>query len=55
MAHMVIADHNRDLYPVVVFPTMFAEGYMKCEPGSIKKLVMNELKDGTVALREVLS
>jgi DNA polymerase III alpha subunit len=54
MAHMTIADHNRELHSVVVFPTKFAEGYMKCEPGSIQKLVMNELKDGTIALREVL-
>lgn len=54
MAYMVVADANRDLYPVVVFPTMFAEGFMKCEPGSVRKLVMNELKDGTIALKEVL-
>jgi len=54
MAHMVLADYNRDLYPVVVFPTMFAEGFMKCEPGTVKKLLMNELKDGTIALKEVL-
>jgi len=55
MAYMVIADYDRNLYPVVVFPTMFAEGFMKCEPGSIQKLVMNELKDGTISLREVLN
>ena len=50
---MVIADYDRNLIPVVVFPTMFSEAYMKCEAGTVKKLVMNELKDGTIALREV--
>lgn len=54
MATMTIADYNRNLYSVIVFPSMFAEGFMRCEPGSVKKLVMNELKDGTIALKGVL-
>ena len=53
MAHMVLADYDRNLIPVVVFPTMFAQAYMKCEPGSVQKLVMNELKDGTITLKEI--
>jgi DNA polymerase III alpha subunit len=53
MAHMVLADYDRNLIPVVVFPTMFAEAYMKCEPGSIQKLIMNELKDGTITVKEI--
>jgi DNA polymerase-3 subunit alpha len=53
MAHMVLVDHERNLIPVVVFPTMFAEGYMKCEPGTIKKVLINELKDGTIALKGI--
>ena len=53
MAHMVLADYDRNLIPVVVFPTMFAEAYMKCEPGSIQKLLMNELKDGTITVKEI--
>ena len=54
MAYMTLADYDRNLIPVVVFPTMFAEGYMKCEPGNVKKLVMNELPDGTIALKGIL-
>jgi hypothetical protein len=50
---MVLVDHERNLIPVVVFPTMFAEGYMKCEPGTIKKVLINELKDGTIALKGI--
>jgi DNA polymerase-3 subunit alpha len=53
MAHMVLADYDRNLIPVVVFPTMFAQAYMKCEAGSVQKLIMNELKDGTIALKEI--
>ena len=53
MAHMVIADYDRNLIPVVVFPTAFAQAYMKCEAGTVQKLVMNELKDGTIALKEI--
>jgi DNA polymerase-3 subunit alpha len=53
MAHMVLADYDRNLIPVVIFPTMFAQAYMKCEAGSVQKLVMNELKDGTIALKEI--
>jgi DNA polymerase-3 subunit alpha len=55
MAHMVIVDYDRNIIPVVVFPTMFSRGFMKCEPGAIVKLETNELQDGTIALKEILN
>jgi DNA polymerase-3 subunit alpha len=54
MAHMVLADWNKNIIPVVVFPSMFSQGYMKCEPGKVVKLLTNELKDGTIALQSIL-
>jgi hypothetical protein len=52
---MVIVDYDRNIIPVVVFPTMFSRGFMKCEPGAIVKLETNELQDGTIALKEILN
>jgi DNA polymerase-3 subunit alpha len=53
MAHMVVADYDRNLLPVTVFPRQFAQAFMKCEPGTVHKMVVNEMKDGTLALGEV--
>ncbi len=53
MAHITIADYDRNLTSVVVFPTMFAEAYMKCEPGAVRKLTVSEMKDGTITLKEI--
>ena len=53
MGYLTIADYDRNLTSVVVFPTMFAEAYMKCEPGAVRKLTMSEMKDGTITLKEI--
>ena len=55
MAHMIVANSNREMKPIVVFPTMFSEGYMKCEPGKAKKLRFEKTKDGVEVLKEVLA
>jgi hypothetical protein len=55
MAHMIVADSNRDMKPIMVFPTMFSEGYMKCEPGKAKRLRFEKTKDGVEILKEVLA
>jgi DNA polymerase-3 subunit alpha len=55
MAHMIVADSNRDMKPIMVFPTMFSEGYMKCEPGKAKKLRFEKTKDGVEVLKEVMA
>ena len=55
MANMIVADANRDMKSIVIFPTKFSEGYMKCEPGRAKKMAFEKTKDGTEILREVLT
>ena len=55
MANMIVADANREMKPIVIFPTKFSEGYMKCEPGKAKKMVFEKTKDGTEILREVVN
>lgn len=54
MAQMTLASHDREIIPVTVFPTMFAQAYMKCEPGKAFKPVFGETKDGTTILKEVI-
>jgi DNA polymerase-3 subunit alpha len=54
MAHMIVADVNRDMKPVIVFPRQFSEGFMKCEPGTAKKIVMGKADDGSLILNEVM-
>jgi DNA polymerase III subunit alpha len=54
MAHMTLANSDRDLIPVTVFPAMFSTAYMKCEQGSIVKVELSETKEGTIMLKEVI-
>ena len=54
MASMVLADSTRELIPVTVFPSAFAQAYMTCEPGSIKQIVLGKTKEGTITLQEVV-
>jgi len=55
MANMTVADTARDLHPVTVFPTQFADAYMKIKAGNAYRLKLNKTKDGTVILGEILS
>ena len=54
MANMIVADASREMTAAMVFPTMFSQGYMKCEPGKVVKLGFGETKEGTITLKEVL-
>jgi DNA polymerase III alpha subunit len=54
MAQMTVVNHDREIIPVTVFPTQFAQAYMKCEPGSVVKIVLSETKDGTTILKEIV-
>jgi hypothetical protein len=53
MASLVVADSERELHSIVVFPTAFAQAFMKCEPGSIRNLTLGKTKEGTITLQEV--
>ena len=55
MASMLIADSSKDMMPVLVFPKMYSEGFMKCEPGSAKKMVFGKTEDGSIILKEVVN
>ena len=54
MANMTLVTADRELVPVTVFPTQFAQAYMKCEPGSVVKVHLSETKEGTTILKEVI-
>ena len=53
MANMVVANSEREMKPVIVFPKQFSEGYMKCEPGTATKLTFNKSDDGSLILNGV--
>jgi DNA polymerase-3 subunit alpha len=53
MANMIVADSSREMTAVMVFPTMFSTGYMKCQPGKVAKINFGETKEGTITLKEV--
>jgi DNA polymerase-3 subunit alpha len=53
MASLTVADSNRDLHSITVFPTAFAKAYMKIEEGQVYKLSLGKTKDGTVILEDV--
>jgi DNA polymerase-3 subunit alpha len=53
MANMIVADSSRDMTAVMVFPTMFSTGYMRCQPGKVAKISFGETKEGTITLKEV--
>ena len=55
MASMVAVNHNREIVPITVFPSVFAEGYMKCVPGTAVKLILNELEDKTLCLKGIVN
>jgi hypothetical protein len=54
MGHMVVADAQRELHSVIVFPGIFTTAYMKAEPGSICKFKFNLTKEGSLSLQEIL-
>ena len=49
MAYMTMVDYDRNMIPVIAFPTKFSDAYMKCEPGTVIKPDLNNLKDGTIS------
>jgi DNA polymerase-3 subunit alpha len=53
MANMIVADSSREMTAVMVFPTMFSTGYMRCQPGKVAKINFGETKEGTITLKEV--
>jgi len=54
MAHMIVANAEREMKPIIVFPRQFSEGYMKCEPGTATKMKFGKSDDGSLILNEVI-
>jgi DNA polymerase-3 subunit alpha len=53
MATLTLADTNRDIHPITVFPTAFSKAYMKIEEGKSYKFSFGKTKDGTITLEDV--
>jgi len=55
MATLILADANRDLNSVIVFPNVFPKAYVSLEEGKAFKLEINKTKDEDLVLQEVVS
>jgi DNA polymerase-3 subunit alpha len=53
MASLVLADTNRDMHSVTVFPTAFPRAYMKIDEGNVYKFSLGKTKDGTTIMEDV--
>lgn len=53
MASLTLADTNRNLHPVTVFPTAFPKAYMKIDEGKAYNFTLGKTKDGTVIMEDV--
>jgi DNA polymerase-3 subunit alpha len=53
MATLTLADTSRDLHSVIVFPTNFANAYMKIQEGNSYKFSFGKTKDGTIILEDI--
>jgi DNA polymerase-3 subunit alpha len=53
MATLTLADSSRELHSILVFPTTFAQAYMKIQEGNAYKFSFGKTKDGTVILEEI--
>jgi len=55
MASLVLADINRDMHSVTVFPTAFPRAYMKIDEGNVYKFSLGKTKDGTTIMEDVFN
>ena len=53
MAYLVLANADRELESVTVFPTNFSKAYMKIDEGGIYKFTLGKTKDGTTIMEDV--
>lgn len=54
MADMVIADAEKNLMGVLVFPQNFLQAYSKCKEGSTVMMDLKQTEDGSVFLEKVM-
>lgn len=53
MANAVFADNEKNLLPVVIFPTMYDKAFLKCRAGGEVSPLLGEKEDGTIFLRNI--
>ena len=53
MAYLVLANADRELESVTVFPTSFSKAYMKIDEGGVYKFAFGKTKDGTTIMEDV--
>jgi DNA polymerase-3 subunit alpha len=53
MASLTLADVERDLHSVTVFPTTFAKAYMKIQEGNAYTFSFGKTKDGTIIMEDI--
>lgn len=53
MASLTLADVDRDLHSVTVFPTTFAKAYMKIQEGNAYRFSFGKTKDGTIIMEDI--
>ena len=53
MSHIVLANRDKELTRVIVFPTMYKMSIAKMREGMKCKLVLSKLDDGTLMVKEM--
>jgi DNA polymerase-3 subunit alpha len=54
MANAVLADKDKDLYSLVIFPNMYATSLVNMKPGAVCKPVMQTTSSGSVTVKEFI-
>jgi DNA polymerase-3 subunit alpha len=54
MAYITVADSNRELHSITVFPTAFPKAYMKIKEGNAYNFALAKTKDGTIIMEDVI-
>jgi len=54
MAYITVADAERDLHSITVFPTAFPKAYMKIKEGNAYKFSLGKTKDGTIIMEDII-
>ena len=55
MATVILANNDRELASVVVFPTQYGEAFIKLNEGEWSKIILGETRDGGISFKGVLS
>ena len=55
MASLVVANSDRDLLSMIVFPTAFAVAYTRIEEGNVYKIDYSLSKDEDLIFQEVIT